>query len=120
MFEPCPCNSPVWESSWSTFDLPGDLWRSHTSQSLGCAQRCCGSSCSAVVLLVFRLATLGFCTAIWIAAYKPSTETRLANDLESFTMQVRAATSPELLRTPECVTVANNMLVSPRTPLCRP
>ena len=95
MFEPCPCHSPVWERSWSTFfDLPGDLWRSNTSQRLGCGQRCCGSSCSAVVLLVFRLAALGFCVAIWIAAYKPSTESRLANDLESFTMQVRVPVLP--------------------------
>lgn len=87
VFEPCPCNSPVWERSWSTFDLPADLWRSSTSKRLGCRQCCNGNSCSAVALMVFRLSALIFCVAIWITAYSPTTDLRLANDLESFTMQ---------------------------------
>lgn len=88
VFEPCPCNSPVWKRSWSTFDLPSDLWRSSTCNGLGCARRCRSNTFSAAVLLIFRLLSLSYCVVIWAIAYRPGTELRLANDLESFTMQV--------------------------------
>jgi hypothetical protein len=123
VFEPCPCNSPVWERSWTTLDLPADLWRSSTSTALGCGQQCCGSRCSAVVLLLFRLAALVFCATIWVVAYSPTTELRLANDLESFTMQVRDATVAFLVETSASITILCSTLciLKPgRTPIgCR-